>query len=109
MRELYERIEAASSTRGTILGTGESGTGKELVAPPIHECGPNPRAPFVALNCAALPRDLIESELFGYKRGAFSGAVTEYLGLFRAATGGTLFLDEVTEMAAETQAKLLRV
>jgi two-component system response regulator AtoC len=108
MRELYERIEAASSTRGTILVTGESGTGKELVARAIHECGPNPRAPFVALNCAALPRDLIESELFGYKRGAFSGAVTEYLGLFRAAEGGTLYLDEITEMSAETQTKLLR-
>jgi transcriptional regulator with PAS, ATPase and Fis domain len=108
MRELYERIEAASSTRGTILVTGESGTGKELVARAIQECGPNPHAPFVALNCAALPRDLIESELFGYKRGAFSGAVAEYLGLFRAAEGGTLYLDEITEMSAETQTKLLR-
>ncbi len=108
MRELYRRIQAAGQTRGTVLIVGESGTGKELVARAIHESGPNPNAPFVALNCAALPRDLIESELFGYKRGAFSGANTEYLGLFRAAEGGTLFLDEITEMSAETQSKLLR-
>jgi DNA-binding NtrC family response regulator len=109
MRELYERIEAAASTRGTVLLVGESGTGKELVARALHECAAAPRAAFVALNCAAIPRELIESELFGYKRGAFSGAATEYLGLFRAAEGGTIFLDEVTEMSAETQCKLLRV
>ncbi len=108
MRRLYERIEAAGHTRGTVLVVGESGTGKELVARAIHECGLEPSSPFVALNCAALPKDLIESELFGYKRGAFSGANTEYLGLFRAAEGGTLFLDEITEMSAETQSKLLR-
>jgi transcriptional regulator with PAS, ATPase and Fis domain len=108
MRRLYERIEAAGATRGTILVVGESGTGKELVARAIHECGSSPQAPFVALNCAAIPRDLIESELFGYKRGAFSGAISEYLGLFRAADGGSLFLDEVTEMSPETQSKLLR-
>jgi len=108
MRQLYDRVEAAGVTRGTILVVGESGTGKELVAHAIHECGPQPGAPFVALNCAAIPRDLIESELFGYKRGAFSGANAEYLGLFRAADGGTLFLDEVTEMSADTQSKLLR-
>jgi transcriptional regulator with PAS, ATPase and Fis domain len=74
----------------------------------IHEGGPSPNAPFIALNCAAIPRELIESELFGYKRGAFSGATTEYIGLIRAAEGGTLFLDEVTEMSADTQSKLLR-
>lgn len=108
MRQLYERIEAAGATRGTILIVGESGTGKELVARAIHECGRNQTASFVALNCAAIPKDLIESELFGYKRGAFSGANAEYLGLFRAAEGGTLFLDEVTEMSADTQSKLLR-
>jgi transcriptional regulator with PAS, ATPase and Fis domain len=109
MRELYERIEAAASTRGTVLLVGESGTGKELVARALHECAAAPRTAFVALNCAAIPRELIESELFGYKRGAFSGAATEYLGLFRAAEGGTIFLDEVTEMSPETQSKLLRV
>jgi two-component system, NtrC family, response regulator AtoC len=108
MRELYRRIEAAGKTRGTVLIVGESGTGKELVARALHEIGANDQAPFIGFNCAAIPRDLIESELFGYKRGAFSGANTEYPGLFRAADGGTLFLDEVTEMAAETQSKLLR-
>jgi transcriptional regulator with GAF, ATPase, and Fis domain len=85
MRELYRRIEMAGQTRGTMLVVGESGTGKELVARAIHECGGDRGSPFVALNCAALPKDLIESELFGYKRGAFSGANSEYLGLFRAA------------------------
>jgi two-component system response regulator AtoC len=108
MRQLYDRVEAAAVTRGTILIVGESGTGKELVAHAIHECGPQPAAPFVALNCAAVPKDLIESEMFGYKRGAFSGANADYLGLFRAADRGTLFLDEVTEMSADTQSKLLR-
>jgi transcriptional regulator with PAS, ATPase and Fis domain len=108
MRRLYERIEAAGSVRGTILIVGESGTGKELVARAIHECSRTPGGPFVALNCAAIPRDLIESELFGYKRGAFSGATADYPGLFRAAEGGTLFLDEITEMSPATQSKLLR-
>jgi two-component system response regulator AtoC len=108
MRQLYDKVDAAGVTRGTILIVGESGTGKELVARAIHECGPQPTAEFVALNCAAIPKDLIESELFGYKRGAFSGANAEYLGLFRAADRGTLFLDEVTEMSADTQSKLLR-
>lgn len=108
MRTLYQRIEAASKTLGTVLVVGESGTGKELVARALHEAGPRHEGPFVAFNCAAIPKDLIESELFGYKRGAFSGANTEYLGLFRAAEGGTLFLDEITEMGAETQTKLLR-
>ena len=108
MRELYRRIEMAGQTRGTMLVVGESGTGKELVARAIHECGGDRESPFVALNCAALPKDLIESELFGYKRGAFSGANSEYLGLFRAAERGTLFLDEITEMSPDTQSKLLR-
>ena len=81
MRRLYDRIEAAAGTRGTILIVGESGTGKELIARAIHECGAVPMAPFVALNCAAIPKDLIESELFGYRKGAFSGANADYLGL----------------------------
>jgi len=88
---------------------GESGTGKELVARAIHEASEEVRAPFVALNCAAIPRKLIESELLGYKRGGLSGANVEHLGLFRSAEGGTLFLDEITEMSPETQSKLLRV
>jgi transcriptional regulator with PAS, ATPase and Fis domain len=108
MRRLYDRVEAAGRTRGTIMIVGESGTGKELVARAIHECGGAVTGPFLALNCAAIPKDLIESELFGYRKGAFSGAMADYLGLFRAAEGGTLFLDEVTEMAPETQSKLLR-
>jgi transcriptional regulator with PAS, ATPase and Fis domain len=108
MHQLYERIEAAGATRGTVLIVGDSGSGKELVARALHECGNRASVPFVALNCAAIPKDLIESELFGYKRGAFTGATAEYLGLFRAAEGGTLFLDEVTEMSPETQGKLLR-
>jgi transcriptional regulator with PAS, ATPase and Fis domain len=108
MRQLYQRIEAVAATRGNLLIVGESGTGKELVARAVHRCGARADRPFVALNCAALPKDLIESELFGYKRGAFSGAATEYLGLFRAADRGTLFLDDITEMSAQTQSKLLR-
>ena len=108
MRQLYRRIEAAATGRGNLLIVGESGTGKELVARAVHECSARAGRPFVALNCAALPKDLIESELFGYKRGAFSGASSEHPGLFRAAEGGTLFLDEITEMSAETQSKLLR-
>jgi DNA-binding NtrC family response regulator len=108
MRRIYDRVEAAGRVRGTVLIVGESGTGKELVARAIHRAGNNPDAPFVAVNCPAIPRDLIESELFGHKRGAFSGANVDYLGLFRAAEGGTLLLDEVTEMNLETQSKLLR-
>jgi len=108
MRRLYARIEAAAGVRGTVLVVGESGTGKELVARAVHECSRTPAAPFVALNCSAIPRELIESELFGYRRGAFSGATIDYPGLFRAAEGGTLFLDEITEMSAPTQSKLLR-
>jgi len=108
MRTLFERIELAAAASGNLLIAGESGTGKELVARAIHEAGPRRGKPFIALNCAALPKDLIESELFGYKRGAFSGATNDHPGLFRAAEGGTLFLDEITEMDASTQSKLLR-
>src|SRR5262249_7649860 len=108
MRELYGRIEAAGRARATVLIVGESGTGKGAGGRGIHECGAVSNGPFIALNCAALPKDLIESELFGYRRGAFSGANAEYLGLFRAAEGGTLFLDEITEMNPDTQSKLLR-
>lgn len=109
MRNLYERIcRAAAQPQSTILIVGETGVGKELVARALHEAGPGAHGAFIPFNCAAIPRDLVESELFGHKRGAFSGATEEYLGLFRAAEGGTLFLDEITEMAAETQSKLLR-
>jgi hypothetical protein len=87
MRRLYDRIEAAAGTRGTILIVGESGTGKELIARAIHECGTLPAAPFVALNCAAIPKDLMESELFGYRKGAFSGANADYLGTLSGGRG----------------------
>jgi DNA-binding NtrC family response regulator len=109
MRRLYERIAAAAPGGASIFLTGESGTGKEVLARAIHECGSPPGAPFIVVNCAALPRELIESELFGHRKGAFSGATNEYMGLVRAAEGGTLLLDEITEMPSETQAKLLRV
>jgi len=108
MRQLAERILMVAARGITVLVYGETGTGKELVARSIHECGANPGAPFIPVNCAAIPRDLIESELFGYRKGAFSGANNDYAGLFRAADTGTLFLDEITEMAPEFQGKLLR-
>ncbi len=108
MLRLYEQIEAVAQTRGTVLIIGETGTGKELVARAIHENSAQRDAPFVALNCAALPGDLIESELFGHVRGAFSGANDSAPGLFRSAEGGTLFLDEITEMSVGAQARMLR-
>ena len=109
MHRVFERIRRLAAHDATVLLTGESGTGKELAARALHEAGPRRLKPFVAVNCAALPHDLIESELFGHKRGAFSGAATDHLGLFRAAAGGTLLLDEVSEMKLDVQAKLLRV
>jgi DNA-binding NtrC family response regulator len=109
MQQLYGRLQAAAAADSPVLVSGESGTGKELVARAIHECSPRRRSPFVAVNCAALPTDLIESELFGHRRGAFSGATSDAVGLIRAAHGGTLLLDEITEMPSTTQAKLLRV
>jgi DNA-binding NtrC family response regulator len=107
MRRLFRRIEAVAANRSTVLIVGESGTGKELVARAIHQCGAQ-RGSFIPFNCAAIPKDLVESELFGHRRGAFSGATTDYPGLLRAADRGTVFLDEVTEMSPELQAKLLR-
>ncbi len=109
MRDLYERISLCAKTRDTVLVCGETGTGKELVARAIHAEAGDPPSRFVAINCAAISRDLVESELFGHRRGSFSGAHTDRPGLARAASGGTLFLDEVTEISTETQAKLLRL
>ena len=109
MQQVFAQIRRVAISRAPVLVVGETGTGKELAARAVHAAGPRRRGPFIALNCAALPRELIESELFGHKRGAFSGAVSECLGLFRAAAGGTLLLDEITEMAPDLQAKLLRV
>ncbi|MBO33294.1 MAG: hypothetical protein CMM74_10020 [Rhodospirillaceae bacterium] len=109
MREIYRRVTATAHGNATVVIVGESGTGKELVARAVHECSGRADGPFVPVNCAALPAHLIESELFGHKKGAYTGAGVDYAGLIRAASGGTLFLDEVTEMPLAAQAKLLRV
>src|SRR5262249_10997681 len=109
MQRLFAQIARVASHCAPVLVLGETGTGKELVARAIHRAAVRRHGPFVALNCAALPRDLIACELFGRNRGASSGAVSEFVGLFRAAEGGTLLLDEITEMGPELQAKLLRV
>jgi DNA-binding NtrC family response regulator len=109
MRAVFERARAAARSETPTLVVGETGTGKELVARAIHANGRRARRPFVPLNCAALPRDLVESELFGHRRGAFSGAQTDHPGLFVSAHGGTLFLDEISDLPPESQAKLLRV
>jgi two-component system, NtrC family, nitrogen regulation response regulator NtrX len=109
MRTLLAQIAKVAPTRGRILVSGESGTGKELVARAIHQLSPLAHKPFLKINCAAIPPDLIESELFGHEKGAFTGAVERRRGVFEAADGGTLFLDEIGDMSASAQAKVLRV
>ena len=109
MAEIIDLIERIAPTQVNVLIEGESGTGKELVARTIHEHSKKPDAPFIALNCAALPEHLIESELFGHEAGSFTGATGSKQGLFEAAHGGTLLLDEIGEMPLNVQAKLLRV
>ena len=109
MKKIYEKIEKLKDLDTNVLIHGESGTGKELVAKALHYSGNRKKQPFVALNCAAIPENLLESELFGHKKGAFSGAVTDKIGKFHYAETGTLFLDEIGDMPIGLQAKLLRV
>jgi DNA-binding NtrC family response regulator len=109
VRRIYRVIEQAAPTSASVLIWGESGTGKELVAQTIHQLSPRAAAPFVPINCAAIPETLLESEIFGHEKGAFTGAVDRRLGCFELAHRGTLFLDEIAEMTPPTQVKLLRV
>jgi len=108
MKRVFDTIITVAGTDSTVLITGKSGTGKELVARSIHYNGHRRERPFVAVNCGAIPETLIESELFGHKRGSFTGAVADKIGYFKAAEGGTLFLDEISEMPFNLQVKLLR-
>lgn len=108
MHEIFETVRQVAPTRRTVLITGESGTGKELIAKAIHQLSPRSKAPLVAVHCAGLPASLLESELFGHEKGAFTGAHERRLGRIEAANGGTLFLDEIGEIDATTQVKLLR-
>lgn len=110
MQNIYQSIEnSVARTTAPVMITGESGTGKELVAKAIHACGPRAKKPFIAINCAAIPHDLLESELFGHEKGSFTGAVDRHVGCFERADKGTLFLDEICEMDPGLQAKLLRL
>lgn len=108
IQKMLNLIERVAASKTNVLIIGESGTGKELVARMIHESGPLKEGPFVTINCGAIPENLIESEMFGHKRGSFTGAVNEKMGLFEVANGGTLFLDEVGELPLSMQVKLLR-
>jgi two-component system, NtrC family, response regulator HydG len=108
MREVYGLIEAVAPTNASVLVLGESGTGKELVARAVHQKSERAKGPFYALNCAALPKEILENELFGHEKGAFTGSVNEKAGAFENASGGTLFLDELAEMSPDIQVKLLR-
>ena len=109
MKKVFETIQKVAPTDLSVMIRGESGTGKELVAQAIHDTSTRKNKPFVAVNCAAIHRELVESELFGHEKGAFTGADNRRLGRFEAADGGTIFLDEIGDMAPETQAKVLRV
>jgi DNA-binding NtrC family response regulator len=109
MEALLERMRIASPTRSTVLVVGESGTGKELVANALHQNSPRAQGPFVAINCGAIPGEILESELFGHEKGAFTGAHQRRIGLIERASGGTLFLDEISELSPDLQVKLLRV
>jgi len=108
MRQVYKRLSQIALTNAAVLVSGESGTGKELVARTLHDLSPRREGPFLALNCSTVAPALMESELFGHEKGAFTNALERHLGCFEHADGGTLFLDEITEMAVEVQAKFLR-
>lgn len=109
MREVYSLIGKVAVTSATVLLTGESGTGKELAARAVHECSTRSAGPFIAVNCAALPESIVESELFGHEKGSFTGATTSRIGRFEAARDGTLFLDEIGDLPLSVQTKLLRI
>jgi transcriptional regulator with PAS, ATPase and Fis domain len=109
MRKIYQVVEQAAPTTASVLITGESGTGKELVAQTIHQLSPRGQMPYVPINCAAIPETLLESEIFGHEKGAFTGAMERRQGVFELADRGTIFLDEIAEMTPQTQVKLLRV
>jgi len=109
MREIFELLDLAAPTDATVLLLGETGTGKELIARAIHRNSPRREGPFVVVNCAAIPETLLESELFGHERGAFTGAANRKIGRFALAHGGTVFLDEIGELPIPIQAKILRV
>ncbi|MFA5265330.1 MAG: sigma-54 dependent transcriptional regulator [Opitutaceae bacterium] len=108
LKEVLDRVRLVAASKATVLIEGESGTGKELVAQAIHQVSPRSRGPFIAVHCAALSESLLESEIFGHERGAFTGAIERRVGRFESADGGTLFLDEIGEISASTQVKLLR-
>jgi Nif-specific regulatory protein len=109
MQEVFKVVRKVASSKATVLLRGESGTGKELIARAIHQASPRAKGPFIAINCAALPENLLEAELFGYEKGAFTGAVAAKKGRFELAHDGTIFLDEIGELSQPMQAKLLRV
>src|SRR6202167_2009740 len=106
LRSVLQQVDLVAPTDSTVLIQGETGTGKELIARAIHNVSPRRNAAFITLNCAAIPASLLESELFGHERGAFTGALNQRIGRFETADGGTLFLDEIGDMPLELQAKL---
>jgi formate hydrogenlyase transcriptional activator len=109
LRSVFEKVECVASTDATVLVLGETGTGKELIAHAIHNLSSRRERPFIKLNCAAIPFDLLESELFGHEKGAFTGAIAQKIGRFEMADKGTLFLDEIGDIPLGLQPKLLRV